>query len=324
MIEEALPGIHRIELPLPGNPLRAINSYLIRGDGRDLLIDTGMNRSECRDALLAALGKLEVNPEKLDLFITHLHADHSGLAGSLATDSSTVYCSEEDGSRIVNGSPWEEMIASARLNGFPEDELRVAQENHPGWKYRIANRVRITPVADGDEIAVGGYRFSCVETPGHTKGHLCLYDPGRRVLVSGDHILDDITPNISFWTSQGDPLGDYLRSLDRVAQLDVKLVLPGHRRLIEDCGKRIQELKAHHQTRSDEILSILDGGPLSGYRVASAMRWDLRYDSWEQFPVAQKWFATAEALAHLRYLEELGELSRITSEGRAAYSRKAS
>ena len=82
----------------------------------------------------------------------------------------------------------------------------------------------------------------------------------------------------------------------------IDLVLPGHRGLISDCRGRISELERHHQARLEEVLDILQQGPLSAYQIASQMTWDMSYGSWEQFPFYQKWFATGEALAHLAHL----------------------
>jgi len=91
MIEELLPDLYRVEVPLPRSPLKALNSYIIKGNGRFLIVDTGMNREECLIPMRSALEKLNIDLEKTDFFITHLHADHSGLVGKLSTDSSKVY-----------------------------------------------------------------------------------------------------------------------------------------------------------------------------------------------------------------------------------------
>ena len=61
MIEEILPDLFRIDIPLPNSPLKATNAYLIRGPERALLIDTGMNRKACLDAMRACLEKLKVD-----------------------------------------------------------------------------------------------------------------------------------------------------------------------------------------------------------------------------------------------------------------------
>jgi glyoxylase-like metal-dependent hydrolase (beta-lactamase superfamily II) len=203
------------------------------------------------------------------------------------------------------------MIAYAGIHGFPENELRTAIENHPGNRFGSDWIPALHILADGDWIDVGEYGFECVATPGHTLGHTCLYEPDQRLLIAGDHILGDITPNIQCWSDNANPLRLYLDSLDKVRHLAVDLVLPGHRSLFSNCTQRIQELEKHHKQRLDEVQKILNGSSLTAYAVASRMTWDIR-GSWEEFPVAQKWFATGEALSHLRYLEEAGSIMRTS------------
>ena len=132
----------------------------------------------------------------------------------------------------------------------------------------------------------------------------------HKILIAGDHILIDITPNIQCWSDTENPLKNYLLSLDKVSKFDIELTLPAHRRIITDHMARITELKEHHHRRLNEEVSILKQGPQHAFQIASQMTWDLKADSWEEFPRAQKWFATGEALAHLRYLEEDSTISR--------------
>ncbi len=309
MVEKILPGLYRVEIPIPNNPLKALNSYFIISKERNLIIDTGMNRPECRQAMEAALEKLGVDLCRTDLFITHMHVDHSGLVNYLTTDTSRVYCSEPDALIINGGDYWDKMREFARISGFPQDEDAIMK--HPGYKYASREQVDFTLVTEGDRITVGDYTLQCIATPGHTKGHLCLYEADKKLFFSGDHILYHITPNISLWADDDNPLKDYLDSLDKVYQMDIKLVLPGHRKIFEDYRQRIGELIQHHCRRALEIVMILEKeGPQNPYSIASRMKWDLSYDQWEQFPIPQQWFATGEVIAHLKYLEDEGKLSK--------------
>ena len=320
IMEEVLPNLFRIEIPLPGSPLKSINSYVIRAAQRNLIIDTGMNRKECLEAMQAGLQELGVDLERTDFFITHMHADHSGLVARLAPDTSKIYFNRPDAQTIEGWGGWESMLDYAGRNGFPEDELRAALHNHPGYKYSPERVPELTILEDGDAVHYGDYRFTCVQTPGHTRGHMCLYEPAKKVLVCGDHILGDITPNIQCWSGKENPLKSYLESLDRVYELEVDLALPGHRSLIGNCRERIDELKRHHQERADEVLSLLGKDAKHAFQVASEMTWDLDCESWRLFPVAQKWFATGEAIAHLIYLEDKGMVFRAGEGGTITYS----
>ncbi|MBW2060257.1 MAG: MBL fold metallo-hydrolase [Deltaproteobacteria bacterium] len=303
MMEEILPQLYRIIVPLPRNPLKEVNSWVFTTEDRNLIIDTGMNRKECSEVLLAGLEELGVDLEKTDFIVTHLHADHLGLVSSLARENATIYMGRLDASMMESGGGWHRMTDFARRGGFPEEELQAAISNHPGYKYGPQQKMEFTYVGDGEIIQIGDYSLECVETPGHSQGHICLYDQEKKILFSGDHILIDITPNIQCWSHEEDTLRQYIESLNKVNKLPMELVLPGHRRIIEDPRGRIEELKTHHRNRCNEVLSILEEGDKNAYQVASKMTWDITYKTWDEFPVSQKWFATGEANAHLVFLE---------------------
>ena len=320
MCEEILPGLFRLKIPLPDSPLKYLNSYVIKGDRKSLIIDTGLNRTECLEAMRTGLGTIGVDLEAADIFITHLHADHFGLVTKLATDTSQVYFSRPEKELIESWEGFGAMIAYAGQNGFPEEELQAALDKHPGAKYGSEWIPEMKLLEDEDEICVGNYNFRCVATPGHTMGHICLYEADKKILVAGDHILIDITPNIQCWSDVQNPLKHYLSSLDKVYDLKIDLTLPGHRRLIDSHQARIDELKRHHSDRLAEVLSILEKGAANAYQVASQMTWDIDSESWDAFPVAQKWFATGEAISHLRYLEEDGKLLRKLEGKKTLYT----
>lgn len=311
-MEEILPSLYKIEVPLPGSPLKATNSYVVKGTERSLIIDTGWNREDCMAALVSGLKECGVDLRQADLFITHMHADHSGLVSAIAVEGARIYFGRADAEiiRYITPEHWDEMIDFAGRCGFPREELERAVGNHPGRRYNPSNSLNLHILKNGDTVSVGDYLFECIETPGHTPGHICLYEPDKKIFICGDHILFDITPNITLSSEERNPLKEYLISLDKVYDLDVRLTLPGHRSTFRNHKERIQELKQHHRARLDEIISILAQGRQNAFQIASQMTWDIGYKSWDLFPPAQKLFAFGEALAHLKYLEEEGAVGR--------------
>lgn len=139
-------------------------------------------------------------------------------------------------------------------------------------------------------------------------------------MVSGDHVLFDITPNINYWPGFDCPLKHYLANLEKVKNFEVALVLPGHRRLMNDLKKRVEELQQHHQQRLNEIIATLQEGEKTAYEVTPKISWSIKSRDWEDFPPAQKWFAFGEALAHLLFLQDEGKVTTHSREGKIYFS----
>ena len=148
MIEQIFPDIFRMEIPLPGNPLKAVNSYVIKGDHRFLIIDTGMNMSACREAMAAGLSELAVDLNKTDFFITHLHADHLGLVSELARPAVKIYFNYPDAEILRNLHQWDDVKATALNNGFSTEEVESALQKHPGRKYFKPSPLNYAPLRE--------------------------------------------------------------------------------------------------------------------------------------------------------------------------------
>ncbi len=323
MIDEVLPRIYRIEVPLPHSPLKNLNSYVLIGEGRFLIVDTGWNREECQQTLEAGLHHLNVDLDKTDFFITHMHADHLGLVAKLATEKSKVYFNAPEAAIINMARPeirWQNFGTVYRSHGFPEGELKRAMEKHPMQLYGLRQRFDFCILKEEDILNIGDYTFRCIETPGHSPGHICLYDASKKVLVAGDHVLGTITPNIAYWPELDNPLKHYLASLEKVEPLDVEVVLPAHRNIFYNFRTRIAELKEHHRARLNQILVALDSTAMTAFDIAPHIKWDIKYASWELFPPSQKWFAMGETISHLRLLEETKQLRRQTRGQQIVFS----
>ena len=138
-------------------------------------------------------------------------------------------------------------------------------------------------------------------------------------MLLGDHVLFDITPNITDWWDVPDSLGDYLRSLDKLEAYPVTLPLPGHRQA-GDMKLRIRQLKEHHKKRLADCLRIvreLQHDPVKKpclYDITGCMKWKIHCDGWDDFPPAQRWFALGECFAHLDHLKQEGLVREVCGE----------
>lgn len=323
MIEKVYDNIYQIKIGLPKNPLKELNSYLIKGEEKSLLIDTGFNREECKKDLFDGLKELDVDLDKLEVFVTHLHADHSGNISEFQGRSPKIYASKIDGDFInamVTEKYWKDMEKDMYMCGLEEDNVKYT--DHPAYKFRLSEPVDFTYLSGGDYLEVGDYKFKIIETPGHTMGQIGLYEENHKLYFSGDHILDIITPNIAFWNFESDDLGTYMREVDKLRDLDIKLIFPSHRNLMTDHPRRAIEIVDHHKERLEEVYEILDDKPQTVREIASKMSWRIRAASWEEFPPAQKWFASGEALSHLEYFYNREKLNREKIDGILYYSKK--
>lgn len=324
MAERIEKDLWRLDIPLVGNPLKNLNSYLITGE-RNLLVDTGFRQDPCREAMHRQLREIGVDMDRTDIFLTHLHSDHAGLAPELIRPNCRIYISQVDLPGLEDAmSPerWRAMYREYEQNGFHVEELKTLWQDNPAQNAGAArwDPSLYTPLTDGAELSYGGHRLRCILTPGHTPGHLCLYEPERQWLLCGDHVLFHITPNICRWSGVADSLGDYLQSLKRVKTLPVSRLLPAHRAETGDLAARAEELRAHHVRRLADALETVRQEPgLTAYEIAGRMHWSIRCRDWTDFPVTQKFFAVGEALSHLDYLEIRGLVERVEENGTYDY-----
>lgn len=313
------PAVYSIHVNLPQNPLRNLNAYVIITPEQNLLIDTGFNRDECREALWCGIRKLGLDLNKTSVFLTHLHSDHTGLAEDFVDAGCKIYMSKIDYHYLAGMKSSDNLSAVERLyqqEGFPLEILARQDQENQGRKYSVAQMFPAQLVEDGAVLMLGELQVKCIHTPGHTPGHMVLYLPWEQLLFTGDHILFDITPNISIWHQVSHSLEDYLSSLEKIQTLPIRAAFPAHRKGEGNVYLRIGALKEHHNQRLTEIRLAVENHPgASAYQIAGLISWSARGLKWEQFPPHQKWFAMGETLAHLQFLRDRGQVSRTENAG---------
>lgn len=156
------------------------------------------------------------------ILVTHTHRDHSPGAGRLqrATGAELIGLSPPD-------SPGQDQsFASARV-----------------WR-------------DGDRLDCGDCALRMIHTPGHVSNHFCYLLEEERLLFTGDHLLQGTTPVIL--PPDGD-MADYLRSLERLLELDLDALAPGHGHLMSNPAEEINRVIAHRLRREAKIIDRLSG-----------------------------------------------------------------
>ena len=159
-------------------------------------------------------------------------------------------------------------------------------------------------------------------TPGHSPGHICLYEPNLKVLISGDHILPEITTIISLHVQSGpNPLRDYINSLHLIQNLEVELVLPGHEHIFRNMQQRIKQILLHHQERNNAIVNTIRSNEKSAYQISSLIPWGsgVLQLTWSEMAPLDKRMALTETLAHLEFLCKEEKVERIARDGIVLY-----
>ena len=325
MPKEILQGLYQLKVPIPNNPLGWVLPYLIPGDDGYTLVDCGWNTPEAFDALEQELRDLSLTFDDIKrLLVTHVHPDHYGLAGRIKEVCGAqiiVHQRERDLIRSRYREP-EQLLARMETwlaeHGVPKAEIEELQSAS------MPVRQFVVPV-DPDEVLWGGetldfgfFKFEVFWTPGHSPGHMCFYERTQRLLLTGDHVLPSITPNVSLHPQQmGNPLGDYIASLKRLEALEVDDVLPAHEYAFKDLQGRLDGIVKHHHERLDEMMAIIGSGRGTAYDVASGVVWTI--GTFDSFSPWTRRAAISETLAHLEYAVYEGRLRMTREDGIAWY-----
>jgi len=320
---EITPGIIWIKLPIDDDRGPShINSYLVRGDNGYLLVDSGWNTDSSFATMHNTLVKNGLGFEVISqIFVTHVHPDHYGMAGRIKRLSGATIAMHPIERDFIEPRyvQMEELLHQTDLmlvdNGVPRDEVEKLRDATVGMEQFIDPTPPDILLRDGDSITTGEFTFRVIWTPGHSSGHLCLYETEKKILLSGDHILPKITPNISVHPqSIENPLGRYIKSLKELRQLDVELVLPGHDQPFTQMKPRIDEIIRHHEQRNREILTAMGEEPATAYRVAREIPWGDN-SRWLDLPDFHKRMAVFETLSHLEMMAADSVITRLPGKG---------
>ena len=295
--------------------------YLIKHGGETMLVDCGWNTDAAYAALEAGMRECGSHPAEItQLVITHVHPDHYGMSGRLKQISSCeVIMHEREAEMIASRyfSPrglTDEMQQYMGEHGVPELKAPEMSRGSMDMLDKVQPAAADRKVHGGETLRAGDFEFEVIWTPGHAPGHICLYEPNRKMLFSGDHILPTITPNVSMHAqTSGDPLGDYIHSLETVAALDVEHVLPAHEFDIKELKRRVNEIYDHHRERLDEMLRCVRDAA-TAWDVAGRVQWAT--GTLDEFEPFMQRAAVGETLSHLEHLFQQERLSKVKRDGK--------
>jgi glyoxylase-like metal-dependent hydrolase (beta-lactamase superfamily II) len=311
--ERVLPGVWRLRLPLPWPGVPHCNAWaLAAGDGV-VLFDTGIHEPGSLGHLERALDQVGLKIEHVRLLVcTHAHADHYGEAATIVERSGCELWMHpnHDHVKLAAQDPdaaLERRLEVALQSGVPEEPLRRIMAERKGQPIGISGLIAPDrELVPGVEVETDLGTWTVHETPGHAPSHVCLFQPERRLLISGDHLLGRVSLYYDFGYTP-DPAGEFLASLDVVERLDARLCLPGHGRTFADVKAHIDANRSTVGERVGKVHAAIADGPLTAFDTIPKVYGE---------PVTRlnaNWWLS-ETLCYLRHLEVTGRAERIPGE----------
>ncbi|MBM3677970.1 MAG: MBL fold metallo-hydrolase [Actinobacteria bacterium] len=317
-----------ISLPLPFST-RAVNCYLLEGTPLTL-VDPGTDWAETALELGAALAARSLRVEDIEqVVLTHQHYDHVGLAHVVkGLSGATVVGHELLGPFLADlpASMEAEDTYQAdvmRLHGVPEPTIQELYETSKEHR-RYGGSVEVDRlVRDGDTLEAGGRTLAVHHRPGHSPTDTIFVDEASRTAIVGDHLIGHISSNPVTHrplSRPADPrdrflaLPAYIDSMQRTAELDLHVLLPGHGNPVEHHRDLVEERLAFHARRKQRLLDGLGDAPLTAHELALGL--------WGGVAEREAFLTLSEALGHLDLLEVEGAVRPVEGDdGLVRYER---
>jgi glyoxylase-like metal-dependent hydrolase (beta-lactamase superfamily II) len=312
--ERILSGLWRLRLPLPWPGVPHGNAWAIAAGSGIVLVDTGMHEEGSMGELERALAQVGLALEQVKLVAcTHAHSDHWGQAAPICERAGCELWMHPNHAHATTRMVDPEAALARRLEvgrqcGVPEAALQRYAERVKDLPSGIARVIEPDrPLLPGLEIETDLGTWSVIETPGHAPSHVCLYQPDRRLLISGDHLLGRISLFYDYgWTP--DPVGEFLASLDAVEPLGARLALSGHGRPFLDVPGHIEGNRRLVRERLDAVLAALHS---HGPRTVVELVPDVYGEPLS--PLNAGWLLQ-QTLCYLTHLERTGRVRREADE----------
>jgi glyoxylase-like metal-dependent hydrolase (beta-lactamase superfamily II) len=326
-------GVYQIKIDVPFG-VRFVSLYLFKVEEKNVLIDAGLNSKGWIKIFFKRLKELNMTLNDIDTcIITHSHIDHIGLSGVLREKNPEAEILMHDITQNIlewetdkgNSEEIEQEAIKVSFQlkryGLSEEQRKRVVQFFTYWpklrQYQKPDRV----LHDGDTVLKD---LEVIWTPGHSFGHICVFNKKKRHLFSGDHVLSRITPHIGnfvvpeFISKQysdynfNNVLDQYLQSLDRINELRPEIIFPGHQDIIYNPQERITQIKEHHKQRLADISEVIKDNPMTPFKIS-------KIHFGEDLDEINSFLGLSEVLGHLLYLEDKKQVKTIEKNGQILY-----
>jgi glyoxylase-like metal-dependent hydrolase (beta-lactamase superfamily II) len=305
--------IHLLEVPAPF-AVGPVNAYLIEGSPLTL-VDSGPNTATALVAIERLLAGHGYRVEELErIVVTHHHLDHTGLIDVLAERSSAEVVGPRAAAQYMADphAAWRDDRAFMRrlLLAHGVDEQVVDVQTSQPIPLLLGAPVHVTaPVDDGDVLQGSETSLDVHDRPGHSASDIVLHDPVSRTLITGDHLLAEISSNALVArpldappdAPRPKPLLRYRESLRATRELDVEVALGGHGPPIVEVRELIDSRLAQQESRAAKLLGLLRPRPHTAHELAQTL--------FRQKAFTQLFLTISEVLGHLDLLLAQGAIA---------------
>jgi len=326
---EEIDGVYRYIRSIPTN-LSFVCIYLFKVDDQIIMYDAGLNFKDWKKDFFAMLKSINFNTKIDFCIISHSHIEHLGLIKVLkqeypdmklvmheATFEITKWYSNPINSNEI-AKKANMICQESKKFGLNDDQSKRISKYLTTWPKLIQYQKPDIILSNEEEMKVNSFPLKFIWTPGHTIGHICMFDEKTKHFFCGDHILSEITPHIGTFDilpqmnekyDFSNPLGLYLKSLDKLEGLNPKITFPAHQELIYDLPERILQIKNHHTSRLNYISNLIKDNPMSPIEISNHY-FGIDLNEMNYF------LALNEIASHLIYLENEGNIFREELNGK--------
>ena len=320
---EVAPGVHWLRTSLPFR-LNAVNLWLLEDGDSWTMVDCGYPLPEVQAQIEAAWSHLLGGRPIRRLIVTHHHPDHVGNCRWI--------CDRWDILPSMSQGEYKKAQALAG-EGQNQMQLRTAFWQRHGLSAEIGEQVIHTwrrgvtllqplkecrLLADGHRLQIGDYEWQIIVARGHSPEQLLLYSSRQKLLISGDQVLNPITPNVSvpYDAPESDPLGLFLQSNLHIAEnCDEAAVLPSHKQPFRGLHRRILDIEEHHHARLEKVETQLRKAPATAASILPAL-----FGHPDKLTAHEIGFAIGETIAHLNCLVATGRAIRNSSSAKIVFT----
>ncbi|MFX0031771.1 MAG: MBL fold metallo-hydrolase [Candidatus Hodarchaeota archaeon] len=323
-------NVFQIKIDVPF-AVKYVSLYLFEIEDQIVLIDAGLNIGNWSKIFFSALNEIGFSAQDIDYcIITHIHVDHIGLARTLKRKNERINIVmndlthqilewETNNTNMVEITQEAEKVADLMIKyGLTDENGKKIVQFYKFWPQFLRYQKPDLIVYDKDKIL---NHLEVIWTPGHSFGHICIFNTKTKFLFSGDHILSRITPHIGNFIIPSalnekyrnynfdNILDHYLKSLDKIDESKPRVIFPAHQEIIYNPHERIVAIKEHHKKRLNEISNLIKDNSMTPIQISQIHFGD-------DLDEINSYMALSEVLGHLIYLENEGRVQRVEKKGK--------